>query len=734
MAKTFPERLARLSLRGWLRRSLAHTDRRGPTGRISRLLVVLSCGVVLVVFLALLTLSLVEKRSRALSEAARTAHNLVRTLDEQATGNIRGVQIMLDGFAERIIETAADGKLEPQRVGPLLHGRLKPSVEFDDIAVLDADGRRVADFKDHATPLDLGNRDFFLALRSGSVSDYYISLPFFSSEARSWSLGISRPLRHSDGSFFGIVLATIDLHVFEAFYASLDLGLHGNVTLWDGKGERVLARYPADPKLFSQVFNRGPLYEAIGAGAREGTFRAPSPLDGLDRILSFRRVADLPLVVSVAISSQDVLAGWRRDLWSSGIGAAIGSLVLIVLAGLLLDQFGRLRASEVSVRTSEQRFRDFAETASDFYWETDAQQRFTFNSQRTRMSGGSGSELIGLRPDTATPTLPEDVERLKEHMACRERHEPFTDFVYGIRKPSGEIGYSSVSGKPMFDDDGNFTGYRGTGRDVTQQRLGEARLREAKTSAEAASRAKSQFLAGMSHELRTPLNAIIGFSDMLLSEILGRLENPKAREYLTDIHSSGQHLLRIINDILEVSRIEAGRIELHDESLDVDEVVASCLRFVRQRAAEGGVRLNAAATDGLPQLYADETRLKQILINLLSNAVKFTPRGGEVAVLATLDARGDMVIAVHDSGIGMSPGEIDIALQPFRQVDSSLARRYEGTGLGLPLTIAFVEAHGGHLVIDSVPGKGTTVSVVMPAERLGRAQIVRLNAVAGRAS
>jgi PAS domain S-box-containing protein len=713
-------------VKGWVRICVAGAGRRAATGRISRPLVVLSCGVVLLLFLSLLAFSLVEKRDQALSEAARTTHNLARTLDEQTTGNIRELEIVLDGIAERITEKLGDAPLEPQLVGHLLTSRLRPGV---DLAVLDADGRRIVDFTGRATPLDLSHRDFFVALRDAPMSDFYISRPFFSEKTKAWSLGISRPLRRSDGGFAGIVFATIDLHVFEAFYASLDLGSRGNVTLWDGMGQRVLARYPADPALFVRDFNRGPLYDAIVAGAGEGTFQSVSPLDGVDRILSFRRVSDLPLIVSVAIASQDVLASWRRDLWSYGIGAAIGSVVLIVLAGLVLDQFGRLRASEASVRASEQRFRDFAETASDCYWETDALHRFTYDSRRIRVAGGSADGLLGLRPHDVI-RLPDDVGRLAEHIAHRDRHEPFNDFVFGIPMQSGETHFSSVSGKPLFDADGNFVGYRGTGRDVTEQRLAEAGLREAKATAEAASRAKSQFLAGMSHELRTPLNAIIGFSDLLLSEILGKLPNHKTREYLSDIHSSGQHLLSIINDILEVSRIEAGQIELHEEDLDVGDVIETSLRFVRQRAAEGGVRLHAGPTAGMPRLHADETRLKQILLNLLSNGVKFTPRRGEVSVLVSVDRNGDMVIAVRDSGIGMSDAEIDIALQPFRQVDSSLARRYEGTGLGLPLTVAFVEAHGGRLVIESVPGDGTTVRVVMPAARLRHAlPVAELRAV-----
>jgi signal transduction histidine kinase len=221
----------------------------------------------------------------------------------------------------------------------------------------------------------------------------------------------------------------------------------------------------------------------------------------------------------------------------------------------------------------------------------------------------------------------------------------------------------------------------------------------------------------MSHELRTPLNAIIGFSQVLQG--IGRpADTEKIREYATDIEASGQHLLKIINDILEISRIEAGKLELREEEVDVAETIADCLRFVDRRAHEDGIELRWTVCDKLPKIRADKTRLKQILLNLLTNGVKFTPAKGHVAINASTDRDGSMVIAVLDSGIGMSLAEIDVAMQPFRQVDSSKSRRFEGTGLGLPLTKAFIELHGGRLAIESRPGFGTTARVIFPSERV----------------
>lgn len=235
----------------------------------------------------------------------------------------------------------------------------------------------------------------------------------------------------------------------------------------------------------------------------------------------------------------------------------------------------------------------------------------------------------------------------------------------------------------------------------------------AKEEAELANIAKSTFLATMSHELRTPLNAIIGFSEVMFAQTMGPLGNSRYLGYCQDIHQSGQHLLTIINDVLDLSRVEAGRMEVRREPVEVRSTVLSAITMVRERAENAGLVLTADIAPALPPLSADRRLLKQILLNLLSNAVKFTDRGGRVTVAVTRDGE-DLEIRIADTGIGMSPEEIEVALTPFAQIDSKLARAYEGTGLGLPLAKSFVELHGGTLTVGSAPGVGTTVTVRFP--------------------
>jgi signal transduction histidine kinase len=244
------------------------------------------------------------------------------------------------------------------------------------------------------------------------------------------------------------------------------------------------------------------------------------------------------------------------------------------------------------------------------------------------------------------------------------------------------------------------------------------RLGEAKGVAEKASLAKSEFLAHMSHELRTPLNAIIGFAEVMRLELLGPLGRARYREYISDIHQSGQHLLSLIDDVLDMSRIEAGRFELHEQPVDLAATSDGALTLVRPVAERSGVSLLANEASLQALLHADERALKQMLVNLLTNAIRFTPTGGTVRLAARLNAEGELEVAVADTGVGMTPREIEDSILPFVQVDSRLARRTPGSGLGLPITKRLIEMHGGRLALESAPDRGTTATLYFPAKRL----------------
>jgi signal transduction histidine kinase len=235
--------------------------------------------------------------------------------------------------------------------------------------------------------------------------------------------------------------------------------------------------------------------------------------------------------------------------------------------------------------------------------------------------------------------------------------------------------------------------------------------------AEMANRTKSEFLANMSHELRTPLNSILGFADVMRTELLGAIGSEQYRGYAHNIHESGSHLLTLINDLLDLAKVEAGKTELHEAPCNVADIAKASLRLMSQPAQKAAVQMRMEIDGGLPGLFGDEHKLRQILFNLLSNAIKFTPKGGRVTVRAGTDAEGGITLGVTDTGIGIPPDQLDRVLQPFTQVENIYSRTHAGTGLGLPLCHELARLHGGELRLTSEVGGGTTVTISFPAER-----------------
>ncbi|UEM04696.1 PAS domain-containing protein [Skermanella rosea] len=408
-------------------------------------------------------------------------------------------------------------------------------------------------------------------------------------------------------------------------------------------------------------------------------------------------------------------------------------LVVGLIMGLLLALvLSRARQFAEHLASSEERLALALDAARDGLWDWNIETGEAHFSARW-------ATMLGYRPDEIAPRTgaweslvhPDDLPEVMQALAeCRLGRSAVYEVEHRMRAKDGSWHWILARGRVVTRNaQGAARRMVGTHTDVTARRLAEQRALDACAEAEAASRVKSHFLANMSHELRTPLNAIIGFSDMLLREFFGPL-TPKQKEYAAAINTSGSHLLEVIGDVLDLSKVEAGRMELHPETVDVSALVKSCAGLMASEADQGRVALETNLPPHPVEITADKVRLRQIILNLLSNAVKFTPTGGRVDVAVRLPAEGGLEISVRDTGVGMRPEDIRIALEPFRQLDDSMSRRHQGTGLGLPLAKMLAELHGGRLDLSSEPGRGTTVTVTLPAPKRRAA----LRSVSGRSA
>ena len=437
----------------------------------------------------------------------------------------------------------------------------------------------------------------------------------------------------------------------------------------------------------------------------------------LDEIVCDVTVSGAPIVREDVIETPAAVEFYSSQHFP--IRDAAGNIVAV---GGVYHNATREAQAWLETLAARERFQDISRLVSDWIWETDADFNFTYVSPRVM-------EVLQRHPRSFLGTSFFELGKTPE-IFTRETRSPFRDVLHEILDDEGETRLFLVSGLPVFDDKtGVFKGFRGTARDVTEMKQREDALLRAKLMAEEANRFKGEFLANMSHELRTPLNAIIGFSEIMRNETFGKLGNDRYVEYSKDILDSSRHLLGIINDILDISKADAGKLQLYEEEVDLRQEVQDAARLFSEHAVEVGLKLKIDLPAVTPPLWADRRKIKQILLNLLSNAIKFTPPGGEVRVASEIDGEtGDLKIVVADSGIGIDQKDIDKVFSAFGQVESSLSRRYEGTGLGLPLSVALVELHGGKLELESSVGVGTRITVRLPARRLhhGEAAAVEL--------
>ncbi len=652
-------------------------------------------------------------RSAALERGFAEAEDLVHALSHHAVRTFAEPALILQDAIEHVRFDGASPAAQ-QRLHEILVNHVKTSRVIRELGILDERGY----WRNSSLPVlpshSNGDREYFIYHRDNPDDRPHISTPVLSRLTGKWTILVTRRINHTDGAFAGIALASISTEYFQTFYDTLNIGELGNVALYRDDA-RLLVRRPFEE--WHLTSDRSQAFFEATQRQPVGRFHGVSIYDGITRLAVWRTLDDFPLIMTVSRAESDVLAAWRRTAEIDIAVAVVASLVIILLgvfSTILLRR--RIHAERIAAETGRQ-YAMLAEAATDVIVRIDSTGRRLYVSPACRdVLGYQPEELLG--QNLIDIVHPDDIVVLQQTMTALHNGAARSTVIYRGLHKNGHYVWLEIAFRAVLDPDTSMLReIMASTRDISARKLSELELARAKDAAEVANRAKSSFLSGMSHELRTPLNAIIGFSDLMAGELFGPIGNQKYAGYVRDIKASGEHLLDLINDILDHAKIEAGQFELHETVLDLADVLEFTAHMVALHAEQAKLSLHIDGQRGT-RLFADERRVRQILLNLLNNAIKYTPEGGYVRVDVEFSASGDLQLIVSDAGIGMSAVDQQRALQPFAQIDNERNRSQQGTGLGLTLTRRLAELHDGQLDLRSTVGEGTTVTVTFPARRV----------------
>ena len=655
---------------------------------------------------------------QTMDDAAATLASIARSSEVGTNRSIFAIDAALLGVGHMLETLLPDTPLDDPAVKLMLEQFDDETLVVRDILILDTKGGLLNEAGWQGPDQNFSGRAFFTAHRSGSPS-LYIGRPERAAGG-GWSVMMSRPIWRHD-AMVGVIAAEVPITVFTDFYNSVVANSGVGVRLMFDDGTLLATEPLREEQIGREPAEAASVLTAARAAASGVLGNAPESTQ--PDVVSFTHVPGRPLLLTATRSRADILGQWRSECANSVVAFVLFAVMAACLTWLMVRAVDRQQKGAAELRASEERLQrqsDLLQSTLENMGEGlsvfDAQGRLIAWNEKfvepldlpeEPTTGSNLRDILALqieRGDFGPGDPSSDVD---------DRFERFYREVPLVRERLTASGRALQIRRRAMPGGAVVSLYS----DVTERKAADTKMAQAWAQAELANRAKSDFLANMSHELRTPLNAIIGFSEILSGEHLGPLKNLRYLEYAHDINSSGQHLLAIINDVLDMSKIEAGKLEIHEEEILLKTLLGGSVRMVRERARKQSIELVVKLADPDHMIVADERAMMQCLLNLLSNAIKFSETGGTISVEASIADDGSSVRSIADDGIGMTEDELRRAMQPFGQAQASTTRTHGGTGLGLPITQGLVEAHGGVMAVVTAPGEGTRVTLTLPPER-----------------
>jgi PAS domain S-box-containing protein len=682
---------------------------------------VVGVAIINLVIAAIAIQGLNYSRSQTIEQVRSNTSNIATLLDSNIADSAKQIDLSLLNIVDLLEQQLRQGPLQDDRIDAILSKQSSRLPAVDGFRVSNQTGNILwGKGVNRQTPATYVDRAFFPQHQAKPGQKLIVTEPLFGRVSKIWVIGFSRSYRYPDDRFAGVITAAVPISYFTERLSHLNLGPHGSAVIRYQDGT-LIARFPAAEGPGGEVGNKKVSNEyaaLLASGEKEANFHTLKAPDGHERTYAFRRISDLPFVLTIGMAPQDYFDQWHKEVRNT-VALLIILLILSLLGAVFLQRLWRQRLRDTeALLSSESRFRTYIESAPEGIFVADAAGHYLdTNPAASAMLGYSREELLTMSiPDLAPPELQHQHATLYEAI----KRSDFNEMEITLRRKDASIIECYL--RTIILPEGSVLGFC---TDITERIAAERELRRYRTSleslveertaelntakqvAETANIAKSAFLANMSHEIRTPLNAITGMAHLLRRSGM----SPEQSDRLQKIDTAGEHLLDIINAILDLSKIEAGKLVLEQTGLHINSIVANIASMLHERAAVKQIKIITEIDTPSCHLLGDPTRLQQQLLNYATNAIKFTETGHITLCVKTQEETPESVLLrfeVADTGIGITPEAISRLFNNFEQADNSTTRKYGGTGLGLAITRKLAELMGGKTGVESTPGKGST--------------------------